>query len=420
VTDQNGLLPCCTPLDWEGLPPDWAEMRELVLLLPAACVPPGSFCTLVKEALPRLPRSCDSLSNQEMKERARSLLSFVVAGWHAAAVGEADCLPAELQRLYVEVSTALERAPRLGLTDLVLYNWRVDANLMAKYNDDEKRELTRTESGTHRGTQARLGISAMASVQPSQRFLCVAEEDWFCRLHVTLASGVGGVIAAINRCFDAQNVTEQVRAMQLLEHAIEAQVKIHYAAGIGQPVGFASSPRVRPALLMQRLHRFLPHAEELDISPDDLRAIRVYCATGIDQACMMHVLGIAQGNHAIARFREWQLQDLPCAHRAFLSQLRGRVSIREQVEREVGTRKLTVQQLAHLELAHNSCIDMLLRFFTRRWELVCSMFRETSLKRHWEKERQCISSARLKLLIERRAMARPESDMARIPSYNAF
>eukprot|EP00965_Chrysotila_dentata_P133300 4407407-Pleurochrysis_carterae.AAC.5 len=93
----------------------------------------------------------------------------------------------------------------------------------------------------------------------AQRFLCVAEEDWFCRLHVTLArcaattprqrfhhhrphvdeaidafsglrrlgrvssfvircpvraalrSGVGGVIAAINRCFDAQNVTEQVR-----------------------------------------------------------------------------------------------------------------------------------------------------------------------------------------------------------------
>ena len=39
-------------------------------------------------------------------------------------------------------------------------------------------------------------------------------------------------------------------------------------------------------------------------------------------------------------------------------------------------RKCSVQELARLELAHNNCIDMLLRFFTRRWELVRLMFGE--------------------------------------------
>ena len=156
---------------------------------------------------------------------------------------------------------------------------------------------------------------------------------------------------------------------------------------------------------MQRLHRFLPHTNELGLDPTGLRAARVYCATGIDQACMMHVLGVAEGSHAMARFRAWQLRDVPCAHRVYLDQLFCRVSIRDQVDREVGTRKLTVQQLAHLELAHNSCIDMLLRFSTRRWELVCSMFGESTLQKDWEQERQLITEARLKLLIERRAMA---------------
>ena len=49
----------------------------------------------------------------------------------------------------------------------------------------------------------------------------------------------------------------QVRALQALESSIETLVKVHYAAGIGQPPG-ADAPPVTPSVLMGRLHRFLP------------------------------------------------------------------------------------------------------------------------------------------------------------------
>ena len=48
-------------------------------------------------------------------------------------------------------------------------------------------------------------------VQPALRFLCLEEEDWFLRLHVTLAGEAGGVIGAINRCLQAGAANEQAR-----------------------------------------------------------------------------------------------------------------------------------------------------------------------------------------------------------------
>ena len=71
-------------------------------------------------------------------------------------------------------------------------------------------------------------------------------------------------------------------------------------------------------------------------------------------------------------------------------------------------RKCSVQELARLELAHNNCVDMLQRFFTRRWELVQMMFGDdlsSQLTLDWEQERSLVQTARLRLLIERRALA---------------
>lgn len=47
-----------------------------------------------------------------------------------------------------------------------------------------------------------------------------------------------------------------------------------------------------------------------------------------------------------------------------------RTSMKALVERAVGVKKLTVSEVGRLELAYNACIDMLLRYFTRRIELV--------------------------------------------------
>lgn len=68
---------------------------------------------------------------------------------------------------------------------------------------------------------------------------------------------------------------------------------------------------------------------------------------------------------------------------------------------------LSVHDLSRLELAHNACVDMMLRYFTRRIELVRAMFGEDALTESWERERGRIQAARLKLLLERREMVGP-------------
>ena len=222
-----GLLPRDVPVDWESIGAEWFAVRTLVRMLPGACVPPATFRNMLLSRLHELPLSCDGLMRQESRERGRCLLAFLAAGWHAS--GPAAPLPEALDRLFVEVSAALERAPQLGLTDLVLYNWYVDAPARAVYTSPSSDRLA---ENTHEGSSSLEdwryvpGIPALGIVQPYQRFLCVEEEDWFCRLHVTLASGMGGVVGAIARCFAAQSVAEQVRALQLLELAIEALVKV--------------------------------------------------------------------------------------------------------------------------------------------------------------------------------------------------
>jgi len=260
-------------------------------------------------------------------------------------------------------------------------------------------------------------LATMAYVHPCLRFLCVEEEAWFVRLHVTLASEFGRVVAAVAASQGAKSVDDRLRSLHQLEQAMLVMVQVHYAAGVGTKPG-QRSPNVKPALLQQRQFPFWEHIPELGLEPVKLRAARVYCATGVDQSCLLHLLGVGAEEadagdpprHAWQRYREWQEEEaVPAAHRAYLTELRQSSSpMRELVEKEVGLRKLTVQELARLELAHNNCVDMLLRYLTRRWELVTMMFGEEA-SRHclhdWEQERALIQTSRLRLLIERRALA---------------
>ena len=52
----------------------------------------------------------------------------------------------------------------------------------------------------------------------------------------------------------------------------------------------------------------------------------------------------------------------------------------------VAMKNLSVRELARLELAFNSCNDMLLRFFTRRIDLVHAIFGDDALAEEWEIE----------------------------------
>ena len=70
----------------------------------------------------------------------------------------------------------------------------------------------------------------------------------------------------------------QVRALQSLTDAIEVLVKVHYIAGIpnnaANTMASPSVDNIKPHLLMQRLHRFLPHEQCFGLSPQELRAVR--------------------------------------------------------------------------------------------------------------------------------------------------
>ena len=439
VSVKHGLLPSRPPIDLNAMPPSWRPVIELAMAVPRECVPPPTFRSHVMATLHELPTDCDALVDENTRERGRCLLAFIIAGWHAASIEPTTPRasmrdpPVPLRRLFDRISALVHRAPRFGLVDLILYNWRwTTPTLTIKEGDlDESADddvSSATDSNRERGWShdttgyesaaaaaggvtlgvppyGRPGLGSMSTVSPMVRFLCVDEEDWFCRLHVTLAGDAALEMAAIRKCFAAKTTDQQVRGLQQLEAALEVLVRVHYTAGIGQPIG-SDVPKVRPNLLMHRLHRFLPHEASAGLDTHELRAARVYCATGIDQSCVLHLMGVVNERHALQTFREWQQSEgaaeLPLAHREFLSTCLQCRSIREQVERVVRARSLAVNDLSRLELAYNSCIDMLLRFFARRNELVRQMFGADILKEAFDLERSAILGARLRLLGERR------------------
>ena len=480
VSNAHGLLPSTRPIESASLPPSWTPVINLATAVPSACVPPPTFRTTVTRSLAELPTTIHDLADDAQRERARCLLAFIAAGWSASGIDVATPrsrahsgapeLPEPLRGIFQQLSDKLGRATRLSLVDYVLYNWRMRPPTTANGHGDGPPGLSkqttsasedgvtdvdvsdssaavaataaalsgaaRTRKPSHDETSSRAhtqphlprpGLKTLSHIFPMQRFLCVEEEAWFCRLHVALAGEAAIEMTALRRCFDASNsggstVEQQVRGLQHLEAALEVLVRVHYASGIGQPIGQDSTPNMRPELLMHRLHRFLPliNAEAVfELDADEQRAARVYCATGIDQSALLHLMGVKRGGHKIEAFREWQQSDeaaeLPKAHREYLKRCLAKMSMRECIERAVTARVLSINDLSRLELAYNSCIDMMLRYFARRNELVRQMFGADTLKDAFDHERSAILAARLKLLVERRE---ENGQLMSVPSYN--
>lgn len=209
-----------------------------------------------------------------------------------------------------------------------------------------------------------------------------------------------------------KRINDQVAALQSLETGLLRLVGVHYAAGIGGPVGGDMKKQtevVYPACLMQRLHRFMPDMPELGLEPSTLRAAWVFCATGISQSVLMHVLGIKRSKgpernamQKLRDFRELDVSDIPHSHRLYLEKMRERTSVRAQIEQEVASMKIEVQDLSRLETAFNACLTMFAQLHDRRKELVSVMFGVDELKNDWEKEQDLFRNARFKLLLRRR------------------
>ena len=107
---------------------------------------------------------------------------------------------------------------------------------------------------------------------------------------------------------------------------------------------------------MPRLHRFLPHVASLELDRRTQQAVRIYCATGIVQPCLLYLFGASHGTHAMQRFREWQMggedggggggAELPTEHIEYCAACCEHTSIREQVEAAVGVKNLSVSAVS--------------------------------------------------------------------------
>lgn len=397
VTSANGLLPMRLPVDWNDLPPPgWDAACELIRLLPAACVPPGSFRHLVNERLRELPEDVEGLAEDD-QERGRAILAFLVAGWFAAGppVGQVDTPPPErLQAPFDVLSKRLQRAPRLGLVDMVLYNWTPKN----EPQDSGEEDLQSSEAQF-----------APSRILPQQVFLCVREEEWFIQLHVSLAGTMGRVIKNIDSCMSALDVPTQVSSMQSLCRNLEILTRIHEKEGIDSS-GSVKVGQASASLLMTRWHRFLWRApEELMDDAAAAHFLEVYSATGIAQTCVLLFLGVEEGDHMFSRYRTWREGDhgdLPVDHRAYVRQLRQWGGLRSRI---LGlTTTLSVPETSQVELAFNACVDRTIRFFQRRWNLACTMCSKAvaTLQSDYDQERHLIMESRLRLLDVRQNLLR--------------
>lgn len=138
----------------------------------------------------------------------------------------------------------MDRPPRFGMVELLLYNWRLLP--------------LGVEPGTEADAENDLpSLCRMHRVVPCQRFVCFEEEDWFVRLHVTLAgeavrdplppkapvsrwrfvpqaslSSQGRLVKAVRLCVGARDTDELVCALHSLVHALEILVRARRPWGV--------------------------------------------------------------------------------------------------------------------------------------------------------------------------------------------
>jgi len=418
VNSETGLLPRSAPVLWdETCPAGWETALELGRLLVSTCVPPASFRDMVEERVDRLVLNC-SLSEEDA-ERGRSLLAHILAGWRASprAVDvdaslirdpllafdeeEAAALvlaqpPSCLAEPFSTLSERLDRAPRLGLTDTMLYNWR---------SLSPTSEANLPEGQPPPQETASKAPVCVGTVLPLQRFLGIQEENWYLQLHVSLASQMGRVVKSMGKYVYRQlapDLEGKTKALFSLTHAVDNLVRIHYEQGVGKP----SAGRTEcPQFLLRRLHRFLEPARDFEASFRALLALEVYSAMGIAQSCLLSFLGI-RGDTIFHRYREWregENGDLPCGHRDYVAQLRSWPGVRQQLLEHVGCNDFGIQEISQVELAYNGCVTTVLQLFNCRWDLVRLMCPEgaAQLDSEFQRERDFLYRSRMRLLMDR-------------------
>eukprot|EP00468_Gymnochlora_sp_CCMP2014_P000111 CAMPEP_0167744344 /NCGR_PEP_ID=MMETSP0110_2-20121227/2537_1 /TAXON_ID=629695 /ORGANISM="Gymnochlora sp., Strain CCMP2014" /LENGTH=977 /DNA_ID=CAMNT_0007628851 /DNA_START=463 /DNA_END=3396 /DNA_ORIENTATION=- len=386
---RKGFLCAFEPPRWTSKtkPKFCSVLVDLVRLLPSTCVAGGPFRQIVdskKDDLKEFAGCIDSLSRVEA-ERACSLLAFIAAGYKAdsgqyatigkyAAINSApQCVAKPLKTL----AAKLDRPPRLSYSDLVLLNWRLDPEL----GEEKKCSSCLSDTGPEHDQSP--NCRNKPRIRILHPVLAIPNEDWFWGMHVAIEGEASKCIRAISRglrLMQQDNVVEVAGCLDELAHGLRALIQCH-------PDPYPHSSRAE-LVLWRRLKTFVaPKASLRDLS------CLIYQGHSAILPSLFEYLGVKKGTHKLQAWREEAVKFMPTEHRKFLGVIKSSITARAYLKGKIAQMKIRakIHDIAVLEVSFNKCIEQLLRFCSRRSQLVCrcvpqeaQWFREVEMKQEAE------------------------------------
>ncbi|GAB5373226.1 hypothetical protein AAMO2058_001732100, partial [Amorphochlora amoebiformis] len=401
----NGFLCAVVPPIWtlQTAPESCKVLVILSRAMPNACVANGPFRAMVEGRKSEMIAFAESLEDLNVTEAhtACSLLAYIQAGYKASGYARNDErkdedsveLPDWISKPFRKLAEKLDRPARVSYLDLVLLNWHIQ-------KDDIKGRTA--DRGPTRA------LMKEGRIKIVHRFLAIPVEQWFWGMHVAIEGEATDAIRAIS------NGLQAIRKDDILEFTgcLDA-----LAQGIRSIIGCHPDPYPHPSraelVLMRRLKGF--------IAPDDtLRdlACFVYSGHSAILPALFKFLGVKRGRHKLQIWRDNSVKFMPTEHRKFIGVIEHSMSARAYLKTLTLQQRKTRRRLhdvAVLEVSFNRCIEQLLRFCSRRSQLVCrcvpqeaQWFREVQMK----KEAEHLTRSHCALLIGRKLSGAPTPALA--------
>jgi len=314
-------------------------------------------------------------------------------------------VPSYISKPLNKLAKKLDRPNRISYADMVLLNWRVCPPIPEKDHRVTQmgshgilrlyRPMSTGRNDTKGATEEDQGLedelrpcgNTKGRIRIMQRFLAVPTEEWFWALHVALEGEARGAIYAIHNGIAAiqqNNMTEVTQCLDQLSDALRSLIRCH-------PDPYPHSSRAE-LVLMRRLKPFLaPKASLKEF------ACLVYAGHSAILPSLFKFLGVKRGRHRLQKWRDDLVNYMPNEHRKFVGIIESTQSVRSYLKSRIADRKQQSQKssrmhdVAVLEGSFNRCIEQLLRFCSRRSQLVCrcmpqvaQWFREVEMRQEAE------------------------------------
>jgi len=404
---SNGFLCATNTPAWsvESAPEACRFLVELCRAMPSACVANGPFRKMVgdrREEFENLHKALATLTDPEA-ERACSMLAFIQAGYRAilehtavpsleaegkglqeAQAREVHSPPDWLLRPIKALAKRLDRPDKLSYADMVLLNWRLAAKAKAHETKDQdganKDEEANDEGKPGRHSRERIRIIC--------RFLAIPKEQWFWALHIALEGEATYCISAIKdglAAIQQDNIKTLTISLNALTAALRRLIRVH-------PDPYPHSSRAE-LVLMRRLKPFLaPRISNKQF------ACLIYAGHSAVLPALFKYLGVKRGQNMLQTWRDYAVHSMPKEHRQFIGIIESETSARNFLKEKIAAKRLGrsgedggMHDIAVLEVSFNRCIEQLLRFCSRRSQLVCrclphvaQWFREDEMKQEAE------------------------------------